>query len=204
MPTYTNQTKVQGFLKRKFTDDEAVLLTMLLDAVDKYIDRETGVTWHSDSGSASRLYAGGGMNVWVDPVSSITAVEWINRYGDVVFSYEEGTHYQAWPLNQATKTYLTKINYIDELDSQGDSDYIGRWPSTGQGIRVTGNFGEAGGVPNDISWAATILAAEWLQAPITGRIRLELIEGYRREFWEPQVQNPQVAAILASRRRILL
>lgn len=204
MSTYTNQTKVQGFLKRKFTADESVLLQMLLDAVDKYIDRVTGVTWHSDDGSASRLYSGGGMNVWIDPVSSITAVEWINRYGDVVYTYEEGTHYQAWPLNQSTKTYLTKINYIDELDSQGDSDYIGRWPSTGQGIRVTGNFGEAGGVPSDISLAATILAADWIKNQASGQLKMEMIEGYRREFWEPSFQNQEVEAILESRRRILL
>lgn len=189
MPTdYTDQQQIEAYRSRQLNSNEARIAKTLIGAVSRWIDQTTGFKWYSGADAEERYYDGGGEYVFIDPCQAIEGVEYINLTGDITTTYDS-SQYQAFPLNEPTKTYLKLL-------------WLRRWPRGEGRIKVTGKFGEDGGVPDDIQLAATILACDWLSNE--DNLKSEIIEGYKREFADTADHNPQVDAILAARKRILL
>lgn len=184
---YTTQNLVQGYIGRDLTPQEAKIIKMVIDAVGKWIDKITGSSW--EPVVEARVFNGGEHDIFIDPIIDITKIEYLNTDGSVNTTYvNDGTDWVAYPLNKKTKTSITRLG--------------GHWPRGSGNIRVTGKWGEVGGVPADLQLAATILVADWLSNE--DKLKSESIEGYSRTFADTQDSNPQVDKILSSYRRILI
>lgn len=190
MADYTTQHQVEGYLTRNLTVHEAKIIKKVIGAVTNWIDRQCGRTWqNSANASEVRYFTGGEVYLFIDPIEEITQVDFLNADGTVNTTYDPAVpDYQALPLNKPTKTYLRRL--------------AGRWPYGEGRIKVTGKWGESGGIPDDIAIAATILVSDWLSSE--DKLKSESIEGYSRTFADVADHNPQVAKILDSRRRVLL
>lgn len=189
--SYTTQSQIEGYMGRKLTAEEAVIIPTVIGAVTDWIDKVTGQSWATVDGE-SRIYDGGGGEfLFIDPIIDITSVEYLNLDGTVNYTYDVTVpDYVSYPLNGKT---------ITRLKIAGGRN---RWPRGNGRIKITGKWGSVGGVPDDIRLAATITAADWLSNE--DKLKSESIEGYSRTFQDTADHNPQVDAILASRRRIVL
>lgn len=182
----TSEEKIEKYLKRDLTANEVSFLSdNLLDAVDQYISDYTGRTYAS--GGTTRYYDGSyGRWLFIDPVTTITAVEYIDEDGDVDETLDS-TDYIAYPLNKTVKTSLWK---------RGSN-----WTGTHNRIKITGTFTET--APATIVLAATMLAAKYLEAG-SGNLKSESIEGYSRTFSDTVHDDLELQGILDAERGILL
>lgn len=186
--SYTTQTLIQSYLKRDLTSAEARLTTILIPAIQNWIDRVTGRKW--EPVTESRVYDGGEEYLFVDPIIDIHQIDFLNPDGTVQSTYSSTTpDYLAYPLNNKTKTQIKLLTHK-------------RWPTGSGRIKITGKWGERDGVPADIQYAATVLACDWLSSE--DKLKSESIEGYSRTFQDTQDSNPEIKKVLESRRRILI
>ena len=163
---YTNLTNVENLLKRELTDEEANVLPLILDVVDKYIDEQVGGSF-GDVSATSRLYDGTGDRILdIDPCTGITAVEVVDRDGDVLKTYDLDDLILR-PVNDTVKRWI-------------ELPYFGFYRGSAN-IRVTAKF-SLGDVPSDIEYLATYLVTKYFNDYVTGNIKSESIEGYSRTF----------------------
>lgn len=156
MANYTNATNVSQFLNRSLSANEiAALNNVILNAVDKWIDRKLESTF-ADVPASTRYFDGGAHSIDIDPVQSITAIKSLNNDGSDSYSYTENTEIVFEPVNDTIKR---------ELVYRGRGR---RFPRGSRRMAVTGRFTEydytANAVPYDIVMAATRLAAGIMNA----------------------------------------
>lgn len=186
---YTTQALIESYRGTKLTTDEARYIKVLIEAVGKWIEGQTGRIWTPSPANTARYFDGGEEYIFLDPVIDIDSVEYLNADGSTNTLYDATVpDYLAYPLNDHTKTSLKRIG--------------GRWPRGSGRIKVTGKWGERDGIPQDIQHAATVLATDWLNRE--DKLQSESIEGYSRTFRATTDSNAEVNAILESRKRVLL
>lgn len=206
MANYTNQTNVSQFLGRTLTANEiASLNNLILNAVDKWIDRKTQSTF-ADVPASTRYYDGGARSIDIDPVQSVTQVNSENNDTSDSYLYTENQEFVLEPVNDAVKR---------ELRRRGSS----RFPRGARRMAVTGKFTEydyaSGAVPADVVMAATRLAGGILNAgKLAGQgenLQSESLEGHeiRYNITNNSIEtladtDPIVQGMLGERRELYL
>lgn len=190
---YTDQLQITSHLGRDLTEREALIIEGVIEAVTQYIDAEIGISYGVSEAGEARYFEGGDKILFIDPIIDIDSVEYISSDDSVISSWDN-SQYLAFPLNTPTKTSLEIRSSYDLVDSEG---YGLRFPR-GR-IKVTGKWGDAGGVPKDIMYCATILASKFVTE--TKNIKSENIEGYSVTLAELKDQDPEVMQILSARKR---
>lgn len=175
--SYATQSSVEGVLGRSLTTQEAAALPALLNAVDAYINGETGRSWGTPVEETRYYDVERSRMLEVDPF--VTKIGEDAKAFDVFYvdADEEriqdidSSEYEARPRNENVKTWLQRRT--------------GNW---GSGCRsnvtnlaVKAFFG-AGTVPADIAYAAAWLAAHQIGGTQSLSLKSESIEGYSRTF----------------------
>ncbi len=176
MKTYTDVSLVAAFLKRELTDNERLTLTILIPAIQKWIDNKLGTTFLQATTATTRTFDGGDGSVDIDPVSDVTAVTEVDDYGTVNYTYATND-YIAEPVNQNVKTELVK--------------QYGHWPRGLSRVAVTGKFSSwDSGVPEDIQMVATKIAADTLVFNNgNSNVSSESLEGHSITYNNNTAQN---------------
>lgn len=199
MANYASQSDIEAILNRSLTDSEVAGLTLLLNAVDQFINDAVGSSFTIGDDVATRYYdADEGSIIDIDPafvddthglvVSLVDADENIVRTLDT-------SEYEARPRNDAVKTYIELRN--------------GRkWARVAShsvaNIAVTGYFGRGSTVPADIQYLAAYMAAQYIGASTGASLKSESIEGYSRTFATIQKDYPLVSQTLDKYNEVLL
>jgi len=153
---YTSEEKIEKFLNISITTGDAASFIL---AAQTAIERFTGRSFKADSVASARLFSGNDRQALrIDDCVQVTKVEVGNdQWGDT-FTELVNTS------GQIPEYYLMPINYLSEYAPESDPiDKIGLrsriWISGHANHKITAKWGYSVAVPDDISFAATVLAA---------------------------------------------
>lgn len=198
---YTDPSLIAAFLKRELTDNEALVLSVLIPAIQKWLDNKLGTTY-LEVAATTRVYDGDSSILDIDPVTSITAVKSLNDDGTDNETYVATTDWFAEPINETVKTEISKR--------------YGYWPKGSGRIAVTGKFSSyvaSEGIPQDIQIAATKIAADLLVmgSDSASNVASESLEGHSITYDNAAAQvdkvasaDPTVKSMLELRRELLV
>ena len=165
MADYTDQAKIEAYLKRPLSDYEVTTLETAISAVMKFVDTFTGRTFNADT-DVTRYYDGTGKReLFIEDWATIDSISYVDDDLDVTLLLVEGEDYVLYPLNTA---------YKNSVLLRG-----GRWTIGSKNIKIVGDLGQAA-IPNPISIVATVLVSRILQNPQNFTKRS--IEGYAEEY----------------------
>lgn len=198
---YTSKLLVENYLKRELTENEEAFLMVINPAIKRYIDNHTSSRFDKVDPSSQDFEVDGG-DVDLTPCTDITNVSGFTSDRTLDRTYET-TEYQAYPLNERVKRELCRTyGYV--------------WYPYRGVVRVTARFSEwDGGVPEDITMVATLMAASLMgnsQVDTDGTtIKSESIEGHTITYGDATESvsafaenNPAVQGILNQRKELLI
>ena len=200
---YTIEAKIEGYLGVSITSGDA---NNFILAAQAFIEKFTGRSFKADSVASARLYSGNDrQDLRIDDCVEVTKVEvGNNQWGD---SFTEVTN----AVGQTPEYYLMPINYLSEYaPEQEPIDKIGlrsrAWIFGHANHRITAKWGYAVTPPDDISFAATVIAAGMYyqnRGENTGAIKSERIGEYQVSYSEQKGFNDfeQAMAILRSYKK---
>lgn len=156
---YTTDKKIQDFLGVSITED----LYPYIAAAEKMIDNYTNRNFIADSSAQVRYYDGDGSNnLIIDDCVEITKVEkGVDSFGDNFIELSKGgsNGYYEVPSNHQLLNFP-----IRKLIIRG---YL--WNEGYQNHKITARWGFSDTVPDDISFATTMIAAGIYQNGQTGQ-----------------------------------
>ena len=150
---YTTESKIENYLQVDIDDSISGYVTDWINWVSKYIDNYCKTTFEPTT--TSKYYdTGGQRRLFIDNLTSVTAVEFLDEDGDVEKSLTENADYWLYPLNKTTKNEI-------RLDPYGRNPnfFIGS-----KRLKITGVFGDATTVPPDIEMVATQMVGDLIKA----------------------------------------
>lgn len=144
---YTNARLIGRYLNRTLDGAQSIQAETIIAAVEQYIDRKLGRSWAGVSPATERhVIEGDSITLNNYPITAITSIN------------------VAW-TPMATPTLLTVTSQYALIDAARGSIYV---PYL-NGYTATVVYTHAGPlVPTDVSLAATIIAANWLQPSVGG------------------------------------
>jgi len=174
---YTDQARVEAYLKRELTDDEVTILDEIILHNSSYINGYTNREWLSvdtelddeleDLEPSIRVFDGKGTReLFIDDFTLIESVSVLDSQGDELIKYEDAeTDWLLYPLNKNPKQSIHLRN--------------ARFPIGAGNVEVNAVWG-AGIVPADVVMVCTGLVGRYLQkaGTSTGMFKSESIEGY--------------------------
>ena len=171
---YTDQSRIENFLQRELTDDEAAGINDLIEAISIQINDYTDQQWLSIDGSdedeeSTRFFDGtGSKELFIDDFVGLQEVVILDNDGNEVTTYDDEDNWQVMPFNSNPKS---SIRLRDSHFPHG----VGN-------IKITATFG-GGALPKDVILVATELAAKYIDhTASSGSLKRESIEGYSREL----------------------
>lgn len=178
--SYTSQSNVESLLKRELLGEEESVLALVFDVVEKYINERVGGSFGTVT-PTTRLYDGNGERILdIDPCTDVTAIEVVDRDGDVTKTYDLDDVVLR-PINDTVKRWV-ELRYFGFVKGFAN-------------IRVSAKF-SLGDVPSDIEYLATYLTTKYFNDYITGNLKSESIEGYSRTFGEMGMNDFVVKSVL--------
>lgn len=160
----TTIQKVEDYLVIDIEASFESKVQQFIDAVTTYIERYTGRKFSVDEEASARIFDGDGSDeIYIDDADEITKVEVSYGFGS---EFTEVTDYYTYPSN--TKP-ITKIIL----------PYTYFWEGN-QNVKVNAKWGYGENVPDDLSFAATILVAGIINSSNTheGEVQSETIGRY--------------------------
>lgn len=176
---YAAQSDVEGILGRPLTDSEVAALTLLLGAIDEWINDQIGGSYGDlPDDPATRYYDPERQSsiididpAFVDDTHGIV-VSLVDANENVINTIDT-SNYEARPRNESVKTYIQLRNGLK---------WASQCSTAVANIAVTGYFGFGGTVPDDIKYLSAYLAAKSIGATTSLSLKSESIEGYSRTF----------------------
>lgn len=203
MASYTDTSLIAATLKRELTDNEALSLSVIIPAIQKFIDSKVGTTFLEATTATSRYYDGGTHVIDLEPCSAIEEIASVDPYTSAdyyLFNQNNVTEVLAEPRNETIKNELRYRN--------------GHFPMGEDNIRVKAKFSSYdGGIPEDIITIATMIAIEILRLGALGlnNLKRESLEGHEVMYHDPLMlmqslyeSNPYISTILAQYNEYML
>lgn len=186
---YTDQERIENYLKRSLTAAEVAGLPILIAGVSEFINRYCGRDFEGLNTEEDRYYQfEGGNQLFIDDAEEVSEVAVLSKFSEDETLLTEETDFYVYPLNSIPKTSI----------------YFGQhYHRSPKRFRVKAKWGTKN-PPADIVLAATILAADSYNNP--GNLKSESIEGYSRT-WDNNTSgeiHPTAKRILDSRQEVLL
>lgn len=197
---YTTDNLISDYLNTSAIDD--VVIPYIL-ATQKYIESYTQRIFKADESATARLYNGNGTQVlYIDDCISVSTVEVGNdKWGDTfsTISASGSDRYYLLPTNYSEEELpINRIGLRSRYFIEGHANH-----------RITAKWGAYENVPQDLKFAATVIASGMYYAnrgENTGAIKSEKIGDYSVSYSdEGGLKDLQVAvSILDSYKKILL
>lgn len=173
--SYTDVDLIAASIKRELTSNERLTLSVLIPAIQKYVDKRCDTTFLEVIAS-TRVYDGGEETIDIDPCTFITAISLLDNYGVVNYVYNQNNLQEviAQPVNSSVKNELVRR--------------YGCFPHGDSRISVTAEFSSwDNGVPEDIIAVSTMLAVEGLRSTQVGtdNVKSESLEGHSVTYNDP-------------------
>lgn len=195
--SYTTEAKINKFLNITITSGDA---DDFISAAKKVIDMLTGRNFEADAVASERFFEGTERKaLLIDECVEITKVERASDvYGETLTTIESDD-YVLLPRN-----YLLKLIPIKAVYSKN-----GIWPIGVDGManhQITAKWGYSKAVPDDISFAATVLASGMYSFNRSdGSVKSEKIGNYSVVYGESDLNAfDQAKDIIASRKRYVI
>jgi hypothetical protein len=176
---YTDQTRVEAYLKRELTEEEITILDEVIAYVSSFIDGNTNRTWLSvdteqdeidDIESDERIYDGsGGKELFIeDSFIALESIKILDYQGNVSTTFSQESDWLLYPLNKNPKQSIVLRTSF--------------FPWGAGRVAITAIWGD-GIVPDDIVIVCTTLVGKYLQKAenSSGLYKKESIEGYSYE-----------------------
>lgn len=183
---YTTQANVEAKLGTTLTDDQAsYFINVLSPAIDRYIERETGMIYGSTTAVSVYVDGTGTGTLIIPTMNTITAVARVNTDGtEEAISVDD---YSTYPRGDTDKYALRHLN--------------GTWEEGIENYKVTGKSG-ASTVPADIVMVATELAINALNESNTN-YKSESVGDWSATYAETNKSiSDESRNILLSKRRL--
>jgi len=183
--SYTTIESVQARTGVTYTGAELAYVTILLSAVDKYIDKYTNRTFTKVAGGVKYYHGNNTRELEIDDLQAVSSILEYDMDGDLVDTFT-ATDYELRPYNTTPKTHIKLLN--------------GTW--CGYKYKITGDWGYSETCPADISMVATEIIANVMSQK--GGIKSESIEGYSYALGQVVTENPVFATVLDGYKKILI
>lgn len=191
MANYTSQASVESILGRSLTTKEASGLSLLLNAIDEFINNEIGAPFELPDSPVTRYYDGDNSVILeIDPFfvdDSHPLVVKLVDADESPTSTVDASNYEARPRNDKVKTYL---------HHRGGTKWAQECTDKVTNIAVIGYYGRGEKAPADIEYLAAYLAAHYIGSYKSAELKSESIEGYSRTFATVKESDPVVSQIL--------
>ena len=191
--TYTNQARVEAYLKRVLTADEIINLDETIEYLSSVIDNYCSRAWFpldADVGytdlddETARVFDGNnGKELFIDDCQNISKIEILDSDGNVSSTYSTATGWITYPLNK---------DIVESIVIRG-----AKFPQGRANIRVTAVFG-SGVVPRAIVMVCTAMVAGFIadSGDLTGNFKKESIEGYSYELFDSSTNSDDQKKLL--------
>lgn len=197
---YTTQSRVEAYLSRELTDDEALLIDDTIAFISEFVDSYTNRSWSSindeeEVEATERYFDGNGRKeLDVGQFTDPTEIVILDSQGDVQQTLELTTDWLTFPANKDVKTEIRLRSY--------------RFPTGRSNIKITAKWG-GGTPPNSIVLATTALVSKNIvkQSATNGEFKSESIEGYSYTLKDASDTDKEIAKVLSMldmHKRILL
>jgi hypothetical protein len=164
MKGYTTKIAIENYLLRTIASGFTTQLEEWISAAERYIDQMTGRSFVADAVASARLFDGNDAPLLlIDDCVAVTKVEVGNDpYGS---SFAE-------ILAIGSNRYFTQPNNHAEIGVPIRKLLLTAqtWVGGVQNHRITAKWGYSATAPEDIKWAATVLAAGICLPGLTGNI----------------------------------
>lgn len=176
---YTTEAKIAAYLGGITIANGATAAFIL--AAQQYIEQITGRNFKAESTASARLFSGNDrQGLRIDDCVDVTKVEvgndgWGDTFTEAVNEEGETPQYYEMPINYAAD--LLPINKIGLRNKV--------WISGHANHRITAKWGYSAAVPDDISFAATVIASGMYyqnRGENTGAIKSERIGEYQVSY----------------------
>jgi len=178
--SYILKSDIQNYLMITISATFDTVIANWIAAAESYIENYTGRTFAKTT-AVSKLYDGDGTTeLLIDDLITLTKVEILDADGDVSYTIDAATEYYLYP--SSTTPFVRPYTSI-VLNRQNAPIPIflrGR-----QNVKVTGNFGYAEAVPNDIKMVATKIVSGFIEEKnlsTVGEIKKERLGEYDVTF----------------------
>lgn len=170
---YTDQLRVEAYLKRELTDDEMTLIDDVISSISETIDSYTNRHWlsvdqelddYTDVSFERTLDGNGHKELFIDDFSELESVDLLDSQGN---SYLKLTSDTDWVLNSNNKAIKQSIKLRNYHFPMGTANVL-----------IKAVWG-SGSVPAGVVMVCTALVGKYfLKSSITGTFKSESIEGY--------------------------
>lgn len=173
---YTTEAQIENFMLVNIASSFSTQITEWITAVKKWIDTYCDRTFEQES-ATYKLYDGDGSNeILIDDLLTLTKIEILDEDGNVDYTIDSSDEYYLYPANDTPKTSirLNKFNAPITIFLEGR-----------QNVKITGTFGYASTVPEDIRLVATKLVAQIIKesgTDITADIKAERLGEYSVDY----------------------
>lgn len=187
---YTNQSKVEAYLKRALTSEEVELFDDTVDSIASFIEGYTGRTWlpygdeDEELEAEERIFDGNGKKeLFIDDFTAIESIKLLDRNGNTIAELSEDTEWKAYPHNSSLKESVRLQNYT--------------FPMGSGTVEITAIWG-SGDVPIDVVMVSTALVGNFLSGmgDSTGQYKKESIEGYSYELMDGSTTDEETKGLL--------
>jgi len=197
MSNYTTEEKLEKFLNVTIVTGDA---DDFISAADEIINKLTGRKFIADESASARLFEGTDRNaLLIDECIEITKVERANdSYGEDLSTIDSDDYIEL-PRNYSSESIPIKAIYYKN----------GVWPIGIEGLanhQITAKWGYSENAPDDIVFAATVLAAGMYSFNrAKGNVKSEKIGNYSVSYnGDDWGAFEQAKSIIANRTRYLL
>lgn len=173
---YILKSDIQNYLMIDISSTFDTVISNWISAAEAYIENYTGRTFEKET-AVSKLYDGDGTDeLLVNDLLTLTKIEILDEDGDVDYTIDDTTEYYLYPAPTTpfTRPYTSIVLNIYNAP-------VTKFLKGRQNIKVTGNFGYADTVPQDIKMVAVKIVSGFIEEnnlDITGEITAERLGEY--------------------------
>jgi len=178
--SYILKSDIQNYLMINISATFDTVIDNWISAAENYIENYTGRTFEKTAG-VSKLYDGDGTNeLLIDDLLSLTKVEILDADGDVIHTIDSIDEYYLYP--SSTTPFVRPYTSIVLNQSNAPIPIFLRGR---QNVKVTGDFGYADTVPEDIKMVTVKIVSGFIEEKnlsIAGEVKKERLGEYDVTF----------------------
>jgi hypothetical protein len=162
---FTDQDKIEQYLGRELTADEALWVSDAIENVTDWIKAYTGRNWGTTSEVTKKFDGNGKRDLFIEDFHDLTKIEFLDSFANVYYTLLD-TDYELYPLNETIKDSIYSRLTI---------------PNRRASVQVTAKF-DSGELPAGVTAVATALVTLQLTDANTLTILKQSIEGASIEY----------------------